>query len=143
MAARTAQTAKLRNAMFATAILAHAIAAHMRFLANDLLEGRGPASRGGELAMRYIASQYERIGLQPAGDKGGWLQGFDILGLKSDVVTPMTFVGAVRAVAHEEGEHARGVARGVQRAHLQRAELERLPRLDRAVARARSRASLL
>ena len=55
-------------------ISAATIAAHVRFLADDLLEGRAPASRGGELAMRYIAAQYERIGLVPAGDDGGWLR---------------------------------------------------------------------
>jgi len=58
---------------------------------HDLLEGRAPASRGSELALRYIASQYERIGLRPAGDDGGWLQRFDIVGMSSEVATPMTF----------------------------------------------------
>jgi Zn-dependent M28 family amino/carboxypeptidase len=81
-----------REKSAAQKVNAGSIAGHVRFLADDLLEGRGPASRGGELAMRYIASQYERIGLVPAGDKGGWLQSFDILGLKSDIVTPMTLV---------------------------------------------------
>ncbi len=66
------------------------LAAHVRFLADDLLEGRAPASRGSELAMRYIAAQYERLGLQPAGDGGGWLQRFDIVGMKSEVTTPIT-----------------------------------------------------
>jgi peptidase M28-like protein len=69
---------------------AAAIAAHVRFLADDLLEGRAPSSRGSELAMRYIAAQMERIGLQPAGDDHTWRQSFDLVGLKSDVVTPMT-----------------------------------------------------
>ena len=32
------------------------IDAHIRFLASDLLEGRAPATRGGQLAMDYIAS---------------------------------------------------------------------------------------
>ena len=40
--------------------------------------------------MRYIAAQYERLGLQPAGDGGGWLQRFDIVGMKSEVTTPIT-----------------------------------------------------
>jgi Zn-dependent M28 family amino/carboxypeptidase len=68
---------------------AGAIAAHVRFLSDDLLEGRAPGSRGSELAMRYIAAQYERLGLQPAGDAGGWEQRFDILGLTSKVTTPL------------------------------------------------------
>ena len=30
---------------------------HLRFLSSDLLEGRAPATRGGQLATEYIASQ--------------------------------------------------------------------------------------
>ena len=71
-------------------ISAAALRAHVRFLADDLLEGRAPASRGSELAMRYVASELERLGLQPAGDDHGWQQKLDIVGLTSTVVTPMT-----------------------------------------------------
>ncbi|HUD74721.1 MAG TPA: hypothetical protein VMQ76_06580, partial [Terracidiphilus sp.] len=34
------------------------IRAHVRFLSLDLLEGRGPGKRGGELAAEYIATQF-------------------------------------------------------------------------------------
>lgn len=34
-----------------------ALRAHMSFLADDLLEGRGTATRGYELAARYVAAQ--------------------------------------------------------------------------------------
>ncbi|HXE57283.1 MAG TPA: M20/M25/M40 family metallo-hydrolase [Gemmatimonadales bacterium] len=44
--------------------------AHLEFLADDLLEGRAPATRGGELAAKYIAAQFRRLGLEPAGDSG-------------------------------------------------------------------------
>ena len=71
-------------------ITASTIAAHVRFLADDLLEGRAPSSRGSELAMRYVAAQFERLGLVPAGDDGSWLQRFDIVGMKSEVTTPIT-----------------------------------------------------
>ena len=73
---------------------AKTIAAHVRLLADDLLEGRAPASRGSELAMRYIAAQYERLGLVPVGDDGSWLQHFDIVAMKSDVTTPITVAAA-------------------------------------------------
>jgi Zn-dependent M28 family amino/carboxypeptidase len=75
----------------AARITAPEIAAHVRFLADDLLEGRAPASRGSELAMRYVAAQFERIGLRPAGDNGGWLQKLDLVGLKSAVTTAPSF----------------------------------------------------
>ena len=52
------------------AIRPGALESHMRFLADDMLEGRGTATRGYELAARYVAAQYQRIGLEPAGEKG-------------------------------------------------------------------------
>jgi hypothetical protein len=48
--------------------------AHMAFLADDLLEGRGTGTRGHEIAARYIAAQFETLGLLPAGDHGGFYQ---------------------------------------------------------------------
>ena len=51
-----------------------AIRAHMRFLADDLLEGRGTATRGQDLAARYIASEFEALGLEPAGVNHTWYQ---------------------------------------------------------------------
>jgi peptidase M28-like protein len=48
--------------------------AHMAFLADDLLEGRGTGTRGQELAARYIAAQFEAMGLAPAGASGTFYQ---------------------------------------------------------------------
>ena len=50
------------------------IRAHVRFLSLDLLEGRGPGTRGAELAAEYIATQFALAGLQPAGDSGTFFQ---------------------------------------------------------------------
>ena len=47
------------------------IRAHVRFLSLDLLEGRGPGTRGAELAAEYIATQFAVNGLEPAGDPIG------------------------------------------------------------------------
>lgn len=70
---------------------ARGLAAHIRFLADDLLEGRAPASRGDELAMRYVAAELERIGLQPYGDGAGaargYVQRFPLVSLRSRVVS--------------------------------------------------------
>ena len=38
------------------------IRAHVRFLSSDLLEGRGPGKRGGQLAAEYIATQFALAG---------------------------------------------------------------------------------
>jgi Zn-dependent M28 family amino/carboxypeptidase len=64
-------------------IRADLIRGHIRFLAHDLLEGRGPATRGDNLAQAYIAAQFEAEGLQPAGPDGSWRQTFDLVGVRS------------------------------------------------------------
>ena len=51
-----------------------AFRAHMAFLADDLLEGRGTGTRGHELAARYVAAQFEALGLKPAGNNGTFYQ---------------------------------------------------------------------
>jgi hypothetical protein len=42
------------------------IRAHLRFLADDLLEGRGTGTRGFQVAAAYVAAQFEALGLEPA-----------------------------------------------------------------------------
>jgi hypothetical protein len=48
--------------------------AHMAFLADDLMEGRGTGTRGYQLAANYVRAQFEQMGLQPAGGKGSFFQ---------------------------------------------------------------------
>jgi len=51
-----------------------AIRAHMRFLSDDLLEGRGSGTRGYQIAAHYVATELESIGLQPMGLNHTWFQ---------------------------------------------------------------------
>jgi Zn-dependent M28 family amino/carboxypeptidase len=46
---------------------------HVKFLADDRLEGRNTGSEGHRIATQYAADQLAQIGLQPAG-KTGWFQ---------------------------------------------------------------------
>jgi Zn-dependent M28 family amino/carboxypeptidase len=57
------------------------IDAHLRFLSSDLLEGRAPATRGGQLAAEYIASVLGSDGVRP-GINGSYFQSVPI-----DVIT--------------------------------------------------------
>ncbi len=43
-----------------------ALRAHLAFLADDVLEGRGTGQRGGELAVRYLEAQLQAMGLTPS-----------------------------------------------------------------------------
>src|SRR5690606_17998690 len=53
---------------------ADALQAHLEFLASDDLEGRDTGSRGHEIASLYIAAEFKKLGLQPAGDNGTYFQ---------------------------------------------------------------------
>ena len=59
------------------------IRAHVRFLSDDLLEGRGTGARGGDIAAKYIATQFALDGLKPAGDEGGYLQRVEFTGVRT------------------------------------------------------------
>ncbi|MCU1323289.1 MAG: peptidase [Acidobacteriaceae bacterium] len=59
------------------------IRAHVKFLADDLLEGRGPGLRGAEIAAQYMAAQFETYGLKPAGDNGTYLQQINFVGTRT------------------------------------------------------------
>lgn len=48
--------------------------AHVRYLADDLLEGRAVATRGERCAGEYVAGQFRALGLRPAGDGETWFQ---------------------------------------------------------------------
>jgi len=63
----------------ATSIDPEKIRAHVRFLSLDLLEGRGPSTRGAELAAEYIATQFALAGVEPAGDNGTYFQGVPLV----------------------------------------------------------------
>jgi hypothetical protein len=49
------------------------IRAHIRFLADSLLEGRAPGTPGYDIAAHYVASELEGMGLRP-GVSGSWYQ---------------------------------------------------------------------
>src|SRR5262245_39337928 len=48
--------------------------AHIQYLADDKLEGRGTGTEGFAKAAAYVTDQFEKTGLQPAGEQGGYSQ---------------------------------------------------------------------
>ncbi len=66
------------------------IRAHVRFLASDLLEGRGPGQRGGKLAAEYVATQLALYGLEPFGDNGSYFQNVPMVNLRTLPQTTFT-----------------------------------------------------
>ncbi|RPH70719.1 MAG: M28 family peptidase [Myxococcaceae bacterium] len=104
------------------AITADAIRAHVRFLASDLLEGRGPGTRGDALAQSYIAAQLEALGLRPAGTQG-FLQPFDIVGVDGHAETVQFSRGRESLVLRHAEEVVAVAGDEAPRTAVDRAEL--------------------
>jgi Zn-dependent M28 family amino/carboxypeptidase len=65
-------------------ITAQEIDGHLRFLSSDLLEGRAPATRGGQLAEQYIASELMTFGVKPGVGDTSYFQRVPIDVVKAD-----------------------------------------------------------
>lgn len=57
---------------------------HLKFLSDDLFEGRGTGSRGLELAGKYVAAQFESYGILPGGENGAYFQEVPMVGYGID-----------------------------------------------------------
>ncbi|MCB1077812.1 MAG: PD40 domain-containing protein, partial [Verrucomicrobiae bacterium] len=102
----TAPTGKNRPDFSQTAadITVDDLRKHITYLASDELKGRLTGTPGEIEATAYVASVFEKLGLEPAGDNGGWFQPFEFTagvavgkdnaldltlgGKKSDSLTP-------------------------------------------------------
>src|SRR5258708_17403317 len=83
LAAVTTAAAAQRPATSLPTPNARAMDAHLKYLADDLLEGRGPGTRGGLLAAKYIAAQFEAMGLEPAGPGNGVFHPLPLLAMEA------------------------------------------------------------
>lgn len=55
------------------------IKADIAYLASDRLEGRGPGTRGEELTTDFLATEFQKAGLKPIGDRGSFFQPVPLL----------------------------------------------------------------
>ncbi|HXI63605.1 MAG TPA: M28 family peptidase [Gemmatimonadales bacterium] len=79
-----------------------AMDAHLKYLADDLLEGRAPATRGGALAADYIAAQFEALGLEPAGPDGSYFQPVALVGMVPHPSLSWGKPGAARSLTYRD-----------------------------------------
>lgn len=75
-----------------------ALDAHLRYLSDDLMEGRAPGTRGGELAARYIAAQFQALGLEGAGADGSYFQPVALVGMTPEATLAWGPAGAARTL---------------------------------------------
>jgi Zn-dependent M28 family amino/carboxypeptidase len=70
-----------------------ALEAPIRFLASDLLEGRGPATRADQVTRLYLQTRLEGMGYRGAFANGQWQQPLDIVGIRSQLPQQWSFQG--------------------------------------------------
>jgi hypothetical protein len=88
---------------------------HLSFLASDKLEGRGTGSKGEQLAAAYLIKQFEKIGLKPMGDAGGFLQGFPA---KKGLPPNQTYVQSANIVGYLDNGSENTIVIGAHYDHL-------------------------
>ena len=90
----------------ANPITAEELMAHVRFLADDRLEGRMTGEPGCEEAAQYLATRFAEMGLEPGGDRGlgrrTWLQHFPaVSGRRLERTTACTLGGRPLALGRD------------------------------------------
>jgi len=98
-AAVPAQTAPAQT------VLEAPLRAHLAFLADDLLEGRGTGQRGGELAVRYLEAQAAALGLKPVAGTS-YRQKVEMVGQKTLPGSTLRFEAGGRQLATTFGQEA-------------------------------------
>ncbi|HYC04312.1 MAG TPA: M28 family metallopeptidase [Azospirillaceae bacterium] len=93
LAAALLASSALAGAAFAAdkaAITAEGLVPHIKVLASDEFEGRKPGTAGEEKTVAYMAEQFRKLGLKPAGDNGTFFQEVPMVEIVNKPNGPMT-----------------------------------------------------
>jgi hypothetical protein len=102
-AAQTGALPRANTASAASRIDTLAIRAHTRFLADDELAGRGTGTQGERLAAAYIASQLERLGLDPIGGDTSFLLPIPLRQARIDPASQVTVTSSANSTVFRSG----------------------------------------
>jgi Zn-dependent M28 family amino/carboxypeptidase len=69
---------------------ADAVLAHTKKLSSDEFEGRAPGTKGEELTVRYLADQFQKMGLKPGNTDGTYIQKVPLVGI-TPTPAPLVF----------------------------------------------------
>jgi Zn-dependent M28 family amino/carboxypeptidase len=75
----------------ASRVRAPVLSGHIQFLADDLLEGRGPGTAGDSITQLYLETQFRIHGLQPIPDTQSYRQTVPMIGITSRPAKRWTF----------------------------------------------------
>src|SRR5437870_6572383 len=96
------------------AISIERIRADIKYLASAELQGRGVGTRGEELAIDYIAKQFEKAGLKPAGEKGTFFQAVPLVMVTTGPKATLAFVKGDQTTAFKLEDEFAGVSKTQQ-----------------------------
>ena len=90
--ATTAAAADPRQGGPVEGIGADGLLGHIKVLASDEFEGRGPGTKGEELTVKYLVDEFTKIGLKPGNTDGTYVQKVSVSstmgpGVKVDVTS--------------------------------------------------------
>ncbi len=88
---------------------------HVKYLASDKLEGRGTGTTGEQKSAAYLVKQFEKAGLQPYGENGGFLQGYPA---KKGLPPTITYVQTANVVGYLDNKADRTIIIGAHYDHL-------------------------
>jgi len=103
LAASLALACAAASAQQAPVVREAPLRAHLSFLADDLLEGRGTGQRGGDLAVRYLETQAALLGLKPQAD-GSYRQSVKFQGTKLLSGSSVSFQAGSSRIQPENGK---------------------------------------
>src|SRR5690348_17123587 len=75
-----------------------ALLRHIQVLSSDKFEGRAPGTRGEELSVAYLETQFRDLGLQPGNPDGTFIQKVPLVGITGVEAKPLTFVKGAKAL---------------------------------------------
>ena len=84
------------------AITAAGLLQHIKDLADDSMEGRGPGTPGEEKAIAYLQSQFKSLGLKPGNPDGSYLQNVDLIGYKAHPTATLSSGGKTIALKYPQ-----------------------------------------
>ncbi|HEX2139273.1 MAG TPA: PA domain-containing protein, partial [Woeseiaceae bacterium] len=108
----------------ATEITADYMRRHIVELSSDKYQGRGPGSKGDEMARAYLVEELKRLGLEPGAEDGDYQQEFALVGVSAEQPPEWTFKSGEEELVLQQWDQFIA-ASGVQadRAEIKDAEL--------------------
>ncbi len=82
------------------------ISEHIKVLASDAFEGRGPTTRAEPKVIGYVTGQFKALGLKPAGEHGGWTQAVKLARFQVEAPVRMTLTLNGAAQSLTQGDQA-------------------------------------